>query len=159
MNWVDILKICKNILGCDVMSEEVQSVCEFRCTLQNMKNHPQVEVWVFKSTTCFPKQLFACSTSFVKKIVKKNNQGCLTNQSSHDHHAWSAREFLWNQSMDKLPGLLIFNRKEVIVTENKTKVKAVSSCLIKHIFIVILFATADCAYKINRQQILKKNTY
>lgn len=60
--------------------------------------------------------------------------------------------------MDMLPGLLIFNRKEVIVTKNKTKVKAASSCLIKYIFIVILFATADCAYKINRQQILKKNT-
>lgn len=39
--------------------------------------------------------------------------------------------------MDTLPGLLIFNRKEVVVTKNKTKVKAVSSCLIKYIFIVI----------------------
>lgn len=141
MNWVDVIKICKNILGCVGLAEEVQSVCKFHRTLKNMKNPPLVEVWVFKSMTCFPKQFFACPTSFVTKLWIKNNNGCLTNQSSHDHHVWSEREFLWDQSVDTLPGLLIFNRKEVIVSKNKTKVKAASSCLIKYIFIVILFAT------------------
>lgn len=56
---------------------------------------------------------------------------------------------------NELPRQLIFNRKEVIVTKTTSKIKAVSSCLVKYAFIVMLFATADCAYKI-RQQMLKK---
>lgn len=66
MNWVDVIKICKNILGCAVMAEEVQSVCEFYRTLKNMKNHPQIEVWVFKSQT-----ILCMSYIFCDKIVKK----------------------------------------------------------------------------------------
>lgn len=89
--------------------------------------------------------------SFVTKLWNKT--GCLTNWSSRDHHAWSG-----DKSMDnELPRQLIFNRKEVIVTKTTgtSKIKAVWSCLVKYVFIVILFATADCAYKI-RQQMLKK---
>lgn len=52
--------------------------------------------------------------------------------------------------MDTLPGPLIFNRKELIVTNTTSRIKAVSSCLIKYVFIVILLATTDCPYKIDK---------
>lgn len=57
---------------------------------------------------------------------------------------------VWTTKMDAPRGQLIFNREEIIVTKTTSKIKAVSSCLVKYVFIVNLFATMDCAYKIDK---------